>query len=117
MKFDSISFMSILLVLVIIGFVGFLGFAAISGITEYEVESFTFGAKITHLDKDVIYRQHSGTSTVYSVSVCEGDWFAWTFKINSSQYARYKVGDILTIKSITSSNIFNHIRTDYEIVE
>ena len=117
MKFDSISFMSILLVLAIIGLIGFLGFAAIGGITEYEVESFTFGAEITHLDKDVIYRKNSGTSTVYSASVCEGDWFSWTFDINGSQYARYKVGDILTIKSITSNNIFNLVRTDYEIVE
>ena len=117
MKIDSIDIMSALLILAIIALAGFLGFAAICGITEYEVESFTFGAEITHLDKDVIYRKNSGTSTVYSASVCEGDWFSWTFDISGSQYARYQVGDILTIKSITSSNIFNLISTHYEIVE
>ena len=117
MKFNRISFIVIPLVLVIIGLIGFLEFAAICKITEYEVESFTFGAEITHLDKDAISRKNSGTSTFYSVSVCEGYWFSETFDINGSQYAKYKVGDILTIKSTTSSNIFNFITTDYEIVE
>ena len=117
MKFNDVNFMLVLSILAIIALIVFLGLVAISDITEYEVETFTFGAEITHLDKDIIYRKSSGTLTIYSASVCEGDWFSWTFNINGNQYARYKVGDILTIKSITSSNVFNIVKTNYEIVE
>ena len=102
--------------LILLAFFGFAIFAMMSAVTEKEISNFTFMAEITHLDKSTYYVKNSGNRSSYSASVDDGNWFSYTFDINGSQYAKWKVGDRVQVKSATYRNIFNIERTEYILI-
>ena len=103
----------ILMVILCIGAVALLITAEV---THKEIDSFTFVAEITHLDKVAFNRQRSSSRANYSASVYNGDWFSYTFNVSSSDYAKYQEGDMVEIKSITTQNIFKQKITNYELI-
>lgn len=109
-------FIQFCMLLIIISFIGASVFAVVSATTEKEIDSFTFTANITHMDKSTHYVNRSGTKTTYSIAVDNNDWFSYCFNINGSEYAKWKIGDKVKIKSVTYKNAFNIKRTEYKVI-
>lgn len=104
------TFFTLSLVIVIL----FIGSAVVES-TSYEViDEKIATAVVTNTDYSTYYVKNSGTKTKYIVAV-RGDDFSEVFTVDSKTYAKYTVGDTVTIKCTISNTKIKGTRTDYEL--
>lgn len=88
-----------------------IGFV-IWGSIEAPVETYTIEAEVTHCDCS----RSKGGYESYILSVVAGD-YATTIKVTSSQYAKYREGDLVAIKITTYENNFGETRQSVKLID
>lgn len=73
--------------------------------TSEEVETYTVGAEISHMDYSAYHMKNSGTKTKYIIAV-RNDEFATVFEVFASEYAEKSVGDIVEVEVVITENCF-----------
>lgn len=88
--------------------------AVVESATYEVIEEKTVSATVTNTDYSVYYVKNSGTKTKYIIAI-RGDDFSEVFTVDSKTYAKYTIGDSVTVKCITVNSKINGTRNEYEL--
>lgn len=102
-----LSFVSTLVVLAVVLGLFFLFFYAIS---EEVIETYSVGCEVSQM----AYAS-TGTRSIYKMGVRNDD-FAFTFEINSNQFAQYVEGDVVEVLVYVIEDFAGNIRYEYELL-
>lgn len=93
------------------GVIGILLAIIFSAATLEEIETYTVGAEISHMDYSAYHVKNSGTRTKYIIAV-RNDEFATVFEVSGSEYAKKSVGDIVEVEVEITADLFGEY-TEY----
>jgi hypothetical protein len=97
MKEKIVTIIKALFIILFIGFNVFVIYQVAQSTKNIEVQTYTVGAEISHLDKVEERAGFASSKTVYSMSIRNDD-FATEFELTAEQYASYVVNDIVEVE-------------------
>lgn len=104
------TFYTIMTVLVIAAMVVLFGNIAIATIDYYvntEVERYSIGMEITHMEESTYYIRSYGTETTRTFYLC-GNNKSIAAEVNGETYARFKQGDWVEVEIRVTEGIISH---------
>lgn len=107
----EIYFINIVMAIICFSFLGIVLALILSTSTSEEIETYTVGAEISHMDYSTYYVKNSGARTKYIIAV-RNDEFATVFEVSGSEYAKKSVGDIVEIEVEITADLFGEY-TEY----
>ena len=116
MKEKIVTIIEVLFIILFISFSVFVIYQVAQSTKNIEVQTYTVGAEISHLDKLEERTGFTSSETVYSMSVRNDD-FATEFELTAEQYASYVIDDIVEVE-VTEWETYGgeHVFT-YELVK
>lgn len=93
------------------GVIGIILAIIFSAATLEEIETYTVGAEISHMDYSAYHVKNSGARTKYIIAV-RNDEFATVFEVSGSEYAEKSVGDIVEVEVRATADLFGEY-TEY----
>lgn len=107
----KIYFIDIVMAIICFSFLGIVLALILSTSTSEEIETYTVGAEISHMDYSTYYVKNSGARTKYIIAV-RNDEFATVFEVSGSEYAKKSVGDIVEVEVEITADLFGEY-TEY----
>lgn len=102
----------ILLIVLLIGSIIFTGFLSM---TEVEVERYSVGCEVSHMDYAEEATSRSSTRPNYVMGV-RSDELCTTLEISAEQFAEFVVGDIVEIEVVIYENKIGEQRAEYNLL-
>lgn len=109
---NIVSVIFIFLVVLMIGSIIFVGFLSA---TEFEIERYSIGCEVSHMDYAEEATSRSSTRPNYVMGV-RSDELCTTLEISAEQFAEFVVGDIVEVEVVVIENKIGEQRTEYNLL-
>lgn len=107
--------MSVIFIFFIVLMIGAVIFTCSLSVTECEVERFSIGCEVSHMDYAEEATSRSTTRPKYVMGVRSNELCA-TLEISAEQFAEFVVGDIVEVEVVIVENKIGEQRTEYNLL-